>query len=182
MKPTWILLGLLICAHRATAAEVCAPYVEENARWESATLRPHRNAFLSCPLTEVRYQQVLTEWLEHRSDTGAALKSISLGRAINYPWISSHLAIAALDNPRWDARRGRSRGGSINSLAADLLSEPEFLQRLQAPFTGSPYMVRAVSVEKVLVGKVSDILPGIAQGKRRVPYDVQLWLRLERNP
>lgn len=171
--------GLLLCAlwTGAQAGERCAPYIEAQPSWQSAAFRRHTDDFRECAVSEETYRRVLGEWL--RGAAGAMpLQSVGLGRAVHFPWISEYLASAALGRPDWDAQRGRSRAADPNALVASILSDPAFLRRLQVPFEGTPYTVVAVSVEKVLVGEVREVLPGRAAGNLRVPFDAMLWVRL----
>jgi hypothetical protein len=163
----------------ARAEEGCSPYIEAQPSWQSAAFRRHTDDFRDCPVSEATYRRVLGDWLQRPSTASAApLHSIGLGRAVHFPWISEYLATAALSNPDWDTKRGRSRSGDPNAVVASILSDPAFIQRLQVPFGNTTYEVVAVSVEKVLVGEVRDILPGRAAGHLRVPYDAMLWMRL----
>ena len=171
-------IGLLLLACLpARADEVCAPHVEEHPGWQSASLRPHTDAFRACTLSEPRYREVVSAWLQGMAADAPVLKSLSLGRAVDLPWISRRLARAGLSDPGWDACRGRARQGDPNAWVAAVLAEPAFLERLQAPFQGTAYRVTKVSVEKVLVGPATEILPDAPAG-RRVPFDAQLWLVL----
>jgi hypothetical protein len=166
--------ALCACLGIACAQEGCEPYVESDRDRETAALRPHRDAFRSCTIDEAGYAALVSAWLAGRGSDAPSLRGMSLGRAVNLPWVSKHIARAALRDPRWDATRGRDRRSDINGLVAALLVQPDFLRRLDAPFAGTPWMVRAVSVEKVLVAKAAEILPDAAAGK--APYDAQLWL------
>lgn len=188
-----LLCLLALCTSPLTWAETaCAPFIEEQPAWETAALRPHTDAFMECPVSEERYQQVIKQWLDTRTKAQAAPRSLGLGRAIDLPWISRYLAQAALASPAWDTRRGHGKQGNDNAVVGALLSAPEFLARLQAPFDGSGYRVKAVPVEKVLVGPAetyfapdtpTDTSPTVGKGQRsrlRVPFDAQLWLILQR--
>ena len=178
MKSRHALLAatLCVCLGVASAQDGCAPYVESHRDLETAALRPHRDAFRSCTIDEAAYAALISAWLAGRGSDAPLLRGLSLGRAVNLPWLSEHIARAALRDPRWDAARGRDRRGDINGLVAALLSQPDFLRRLDAPFAGTPWTVRAISVEKVLVAKAGDILPDGAKGK--LPFDAQVWLVL----
>ncbi|RLJ67579.1 hypothetical protein [Sulfurisoma sediminicola] len=182
MKPRHALLAAALCAcvGAAIAQEGCEPYVENHRDLETAALRPHRDAFRSCIIDEATYAALISAWLASRGDAAPPLRGMSLGRAVNLPWISEYIARTALRDPRWDAARGRDRNGDINGFVTALLSRPEFLRRLDAPFAATPRAVRTVSVEKVLVTKARDILPD--GGKGRLPYDAQVWIVLEPRP
>ena len=159
----------------------CRPHVETQSDG-AALFRPHADAMTHCPVAEETYRGVISAWIAAYGQTGVSITSIGLGRAVNYPWISSSLIRAALANPDWDRRRGRSRKHELNVFVAALLQEPRLLQRLSAPLAGSGYRVAAVSVEKVLVGRVNDVLAGKRDDAALVPYDAQVWLVLRPNP
>lgn len=180
--PVAALLAAALCAWAggSTADEVCAPRVEAHADGATAALRPHDSDLVRCTLDEPGYRRTVAAWLAQRPAAAPPLRGMSLGRAVNLPWVSQHLARAALADPRWDAARGRPRQGDINALAAAILSAPDLRERLDAPLAGTPWTVRAVSVEKVLVARTQDVLPGA--GKGRIPYDAQLWLVIDRRP
>jgi hypothetical protein len=166
------------CLGVAGAQDGCEPYIESHRDLETAALRPHRDAFRNCTIDEATYASLVSAWLAARG--GTPLRGMSLGRAVNLPWISEHIARAALHDPRWDAARGRDRKGDINGLVIALLSQRNFLRRLDAPFAATPWTVRAVSVEKVLVTKAKEILPD--GGKGRLPFDAQLWIIIGPRP
>ena len=174
-----VLAALWLAAAPCAAAE-CSPHVEEQHSPGAATFRPHTSVFEPCPVDEATYRNVVSNWLRRRPADAQALASLSLGRAVSFPWISRHMADAALADPRWNARTGNPRGTGINNLVAELLEEPALLARLGAPFEGSGYAVAGVSVEKVLVGKAGEFSSSASPGKLRVPFDAQVWLRLSR--
>lgn len=161
----------------ASPRDACSPWIEERGNEPVALFRPHRNAFLDCPVSEEAYRRVIAEWLRKREAAAPPVRSVSLGRAAGYPWISTYLAQAALKHPRWDPSRGRSHGGNANAAVAAILMEPAFLERLEAPFKGSGYSIASISAEKVLVGKAGKASPS-ATRRLLVPYDAQVWLVL----
>lgn len=181
------------------ARETCTPHVRTSADGTTASLRPHHTDLLACQIDEPAYQRVIQDWLATRDDA-APLHGISLGRVANLPWLSAALATAALQHPRWNARRGRVRHGDINAFVAALLSDPAMRERLQAPFSDTGWRVTGVSVEKVLVLPAREVFPetegsnasaggantgGTSTGGNRgakVPFDAQLWLHLEHRP
>ncbi len=174
-----LLIGTLVLASCAAwADQACAPHVEEHPGWHSASFRAHTDAYKHCPVSEGAYRVVVAGWLKARHETGPSLTSLSLGRAVDFPWLSEYLARAALADPRWDGLHGRLRGGDLNAWVASLLSDPLLLERLRVPFEGTAYRVTRVSVEKVLVGPVENFLPRGAPTGLRAPFDAQLWLVL----
>lgn len=162
----------------AVAAETCAPYVESAPQWRTAMLRPHSDAFVDCVVSEATYVALVRDWLSHERDADTAPASFGLGRLVLYPWLSSAIAQGAAGHPDWDRRRGRGRETDANAFVEALLSSPAVLGRLGEPFEGSSYRVSGMSVEKVLVGPASAVLPGFDDPDALLPYDAQVWLTL----
>lgn len=173
------IVFLLFCLLGAPGiASGCTIHIEENARWATASVRLTSAGEAGCTIDEATYQQTVSAWLQQRPADAPALTSLSLGRAIDYPWISRHLADRGLADPRWRKQALRGSAGGHNRFVADTLTEPVFLQRLAAPFSTSPLTVHGVSVEKVLLGPASQYASSPVQAKTRVPFDAQVWLRL----
>ncbi|MBN8448111.1 MAG: hypothetical protein J0M13_03765 [Candidatus Accumulibacter sp.] len=179
---TRVLTTALLLAS-SPLASACSPYVEGSPDPAYAVFRPHGSAFESCEVSEETYRRVLAQWLQSRPPESARLVSLSLGRARDYPWISRHLADSARGSSEWSDHGRRIPPGRQNTLVAKLLSDTTFLQRLDAPFVGTAFMVRGVAVEKVLLGAASEAASDYSAGGRtakkvKVPYDAQLWLRI----
>lgn len=168
--------GLLALSCIATA---CSPYIEARPDSDSAALRPHTDAFTRCAMAESSYREVVGTWLRQRPTSAPHLRGLSLGRAVDHPWIAHHLAEVALRHPQWSTNQGKARTGGPNPWVASVLSEPAFLARLAVPFADTPYVPVGVSVEKVLVGRAQDVAPELNAGRRLVPFDAQIWLQVE---
>ena len=70
----------------------------------------------------------------------------------------------------------------INKYVSRLLFAKDLIEPIEAVLVKGNYKIVGVTVEKVLVGSFREIplYQGVAfTGK--VPYDAQVWLRLERN-
>lgn len=158
----------------------CEPFVEEQADRSHARLRSHVSALEACTVDEAAYRRVVAEWLRTRADASPALASLALGRAVAYPWVSRHIADAALRLPGWSAQVGNTPRGRRDALAAAALRDPALLRRLAVPFEGSRYEVVGLSYEKVLYGRADEHASNAAAGATKVPFDAQLWLRLAR--
>jgi hypothetical protein len=173
-------LGLVIVYFVASPclALACTPFIEEHPSWASASFRPHTSAFEHCEVDEQSYRQVISEWLHTRAADSGAVSSLSLGRAVTFPWLSRHIADSALQTPGWAARVARAKPGERDSLAAPILRDPELLHRLAAPFEGTQYTIRSISFEKVLFGRADEYSSNKSAGAVKVPFDAQLWLQL----
>lgn len=169
-----------LCSTAGVARAACEPYVAEQPRWASASFRPHRDALQPCPVGEEVYGAVIGAWLSSRAADAPVVTSLSLGRAVDFPWLSQAIADAALASPGWAERARHAKPGQRDALAAPILRAPALRERLALAFAGSAYEVRAVSYEKVLFGRASEHATGVAAGEGDVlvPFDAMLWLRL----
>lgn len=160
------VLGALLAAS-CVHAQPCAPYIEEQGLEGAATLRAPTHALVHCEVDQVAYQRVVAQWLRSRSAAAPALRSLALGRAVSYPWISQHLTEAAARDAQWRALAARTPRAGRDRLVAPLLEQRDLLDRLSAPFAGSRYELAGVSFEKVLWNEAG------------LPFDAQLWLQLD---
>jgi hypothetical protein len=141
----------------------------------------------TCPLSAASAARLLTEGLNRLfPDKTLPIRSVFLGRLIDYPDWSERLALAAARSDHWDGRHGKPRPktGNVNALVARLLNGPAYPAELTAAF--APYKLTPClgGVEKVLVlparkafrpdSRFSDGIPASA----RLPVDAQVWLKL----
>jgi hypothetical protein len=170
------------CGESGYAAEPCAPFIEEHPAWASASFRSHATAFETCSVDEARYRRVIADWLQRQPATAPNITSLSLGRAVSFPWLSRFMADTALRTPGWAARMARTGIGERHKLAGPVLHDPALLQRLAAPFADSRYAVIGLSYEKVLFGRADQhaalLSSNVAAAALEVPFDAQIWLRL----
>ncbi len=105
--------------------------------------------------------------------------SLDVGRLVEHPWLSQYLAERADHHPDWDVRHGKPKTAPINQFVADILSSPEILKILNDAIKESSYCVTRASVEKVLVGRDTDIpdYTGPHRSGRR-PFDSLTWFIL----
>lgn len=171
-----LLTIFILCVPGSLLA--CEPFVEEHPGRTSASFRPNTNAFDRCPVSEHDYHAVVRAWLGSRAPEDDGITSLSLGRAVSFPWLSRYIADAALQSPQWAARVREARPGTRDKLAVDVLQDPALLKRLAVPFEGSRYEVTRISFEKVLFGRADEYSSTKSAGAVLVPFDAQLWLRL----
>jgi hypothetical protein len=108
--------------------------------------------------------------------------SLSIGRLIDYPWLSHYLASAASHDQGWDARKGRPVAVDINRYVAQMLSRSEALTQIEQGCARGGYRIVAVSVEKVLVGGLREVprYQGVME-PGLFPYDAIVWYRLKKD-
>jgi len=162
----------------------CSLTVESNDKWHTLRLRAHHPKYKGCHTTRDEMVLALDEaFLKTDSPKlEGTYSSLSIGRLIDYPWLSQYLSTAAYRDRGWDSKRGKPMAMDINKYVSQLLFRKELIAQIEAPFTKGGYRIVSVTVEKVLVGGFREV--PLFQGKMfpgKVPYDAQVWLRLEKN-
>jgi hypothetical protein len=159
----------------------CSLTVEANVRWHTLRLRALHPEGRNCLVDR---DSMLSALSEAFSETGllkfeGVFTSLSIGRLIDYPWLSQYLAITARKDRKWNAKRGKP-AFNVNQYVSGVLSQKEVLAQIETTVAKSGYRVTGVSVEKVLVGGLREVpqyAGDVAAGL--FPYDAQVWFRLE---
>ena len=163
-----LALAAVLAIHPAPECAVTLEAREETPR-RILRLRP------ACPIGYSSTHAALRALLAHADATEAR---VSLGRIVEYPWLSSLLAREASVARGWDAATGRPVKGHENQWVARMLQAmPEFTALFDS------WQIEGVSVEKVLI-KPAAQLP-LAAGaplppNARLPYDAIVWVTLRR--
>jgi hypothetical protein len=153
------------------------PAPECTVTLESREETPHRILRMrpSCPIGPSSTHAALRALLAHAD---AAEARLSLGRIVEYPWLSSLLAREASVARGWDAKAGRPLKGHENQWVAQMLrAMPEFTVLFDK------WQIAGVSVEKVLIKPAAQLsLPAGAPvpADARLPYDAILFVTLRR--
>ena len=161
----------------------CDLTVEANDKWHTLRLRAHHPKYKGCLIDEASVAQVLSAAFSSSDPPKLAgsYSSLSIGRLIDYPWLSQYLAATAYRDAGWNPKKGKSIAMDINRFVSQLLSKKELTAQIETALEGGGYKVAGVTVEKVLVGGFREV--PLYQGEMhpgRVPYDAQVWFRLER--
>jgi hypothetical protein len=162
----------------------CNLTVESNENQHTLRLRAHHPKYKGCHIDKNSMVSVLTAaFLKNDSPKlEGSYSSLSIGRLIDYPWLSQYLATTATRDRGWDSKKGKPAAMDINKYVSQLLFRKEWMAGIETAFEKGGYRVVGVSVEKVLVGGFREV--PFYQGEMhpgRVPYDAQVWFRLERN-
>ncbi len=161
----------------------CLLTVESNAKWHTLRLRAHHPKYKGCQITREEMLLALEEAFLRTDPPNleGTYSSLSIGRLIDYPWLSQYLATTAYQDSGWDSRRGKPAVMDMNKYVANVLSGEELRTQIESPFLKGGYKVIGVMVEKVLIGSFREV--PLFQGEMvpgRVPYDAQVWIRLEK--
>lgn len=168
----------------SSQAGECELRVESDQKWQTLRLRAHHPKHRGCQITRDEMISILDKAFSKTvpPKLEGPYSSLFLGRLIDYPWLSQHLATTAYRDRGWDSKRGKPVAMDINKYVAQLLSRKELIAQIEAPFEKGGYRVVSVTVEKVLVGGFREV--PFYQGEihpGKVPYDVQAWLNLKKN-
>ena len=168
----------------SSKAGECDLTVESNEKWHTLRLRAHHPKYKGCHIDKDSMVSVLGAAFSKNDSPklDGSYSSLSIGRLIDYPWLSQYLATTAYRDHRWDSKKGKPAAMDINKFVSQVLFRKELMVQIETVFEKSGYRVVGVTVEKVLVGGFREV--PFYQGKvrpGRVPYDAQVWFRLERN-
>lgn len=105
--------------------------------------------------------------------------SLFLGRLHDYPWLCEYVATTAYKDPLWNRKRGKPVSMDLYKYVRAILLNKEVTSQFEETFGNSGYKIVSVTLEKVCVGRFSDLplykgkmLPG------KVPVDAVVWFRL----
>jgi len=162
----------------------CTLSVEANDEWHTLRLRAHHPQYKGCHITE----DEMTASLEAaflKTETPALkgnYSSLSIGRFIDFPWLSQYLADAAYSDHEWNSKKGKPVTLGFNNYVARVLFNQKLLTSIQTTLAGAGYRIVSVTVEKVLVGGFREV--PLYRGdhvRGLIPYDAQVWFRLQKN-
>lgn len=161
----------------------CSLRVEVDDEARVLRLRVHPS-YPECYATKESMQKVLkTVFLKTDPPKLEGIyDSLFLGRLIDYPWLCEYLAVSAYKDPRWVKNKGRPVSMDLYKYVSTILSRREVISQFEDIFGTSGYRIKAVILEKVLIGSFRDV--PLYRGKMsrgKVPFDAQVWLRLEKS-
>ncbi|CAG1021287.1 hypothetical protein MTYM_00896 [Methylococcales bacterium] len=189
-KKTGLLIVLFLTPLLSRADEVFTVALTEcSARLEHRSVEPEILLVRSdCPLSLKSLAELLDTGLQGMFPAKTPdIRSIYLGRLMNYPQWSTALAQAAAKSPAWNSRKGRpmKTGENDNRRVTLLLNGPAYPQELKPVFSRYQLLPCIAEVEKVLVYKAKDIFTDDSAPSKsipanaRLPVDAQVWLRLQ---
>lgn len=175
--------GLVVLVGSAGECELKVE-AEVNETSKSLRLRAHHPTRHRCLITRDELVSALDRALSSMDPPGAggAYSSVSIGRMVDFPWLSQYLATTAHADPEWDRKKGTPVAMDMNRYVSRLLRRSELLAQLEEPLARAGYRIVGVTVEKVLTGSFREV-PSY-QGKMhqgKVPYDAQVWFRLKKD-
>ncbi len=160
----------------------CNLSVESGENSQTVRLRAHHPKYKGCQIDKDSMTSILDAALSKTDppNLDRNYSSISIGRLIDYPWMCQYLATTAYRDPKWNSRRGKPATIDINKYVSELLFRRDLISPIDAVLGKYRYGIVGVTVEKVLVGGFREV--PFYQGEMkpgRVPYDAQVWFRLE---
>jgi hypothetical protein len=87
----------------------CELRVESNEKWKNLRLRAHHPKYQGCHITKDEVVSALDQAFLKKEPPRleGAYSSLSIGRLIDFPWLSQYLATTAHRDPAWDSRKGK---------------------------------------------------------------------------
>lgn len=167
----------------SSSAGECALSVETNDQSRTLRLRVRHLSGKNCFIDRDTASSVLGAALSKAGahDIREKFGSLYVGRLVDYPWLSQALAISARNDRGWDLQKGKPRRMNLNAYVSKALSGADIAAPFDAALAKAGYRVKDASVEKVLVGRFREVpLYTDTTAPGRVPFDAQLWFRLER--
>jgi len=162
----------------------CTLSLEVAENWPTLRLRAGHPEHRPCFIEKAAVVQVLWQAFSepHPILVNREFTNLALGRLIDYPWLVQFLARRAAQDPQWNAAAGKPRSGHVNRYVADVLHSPDIVREIEAPLRKPGYRITGASVEKVLVGGFENVpQPQGPRPKGKIPFDAQVWFRLERD-
>ena len=161
----------------------CELSVEANDKWKTLRVRAHHPTHEGCDITRDQVRSILDQAFSKQDPprVEGVYSSLSIGRMIDFPWLSQYLAAAAFRDPAWDSRKGRPAAMDTYKYVSMMLFKKEATAAIEEPLAKAGYKVEGVTVEKVLVGTFRDV-PRY-QGEMhagKVPFDAIVWYRLKK--
>jgi hypothetical protein len=191
--PIYVLLWLLLVSPASVwsqnttiisaPAGECTLSIEADEEWRTLRLRAHHPRYQPCNVNQESVLSLLASAFAKTEPPAlqGEYTSLFIGRLIDYPWLSHYLAETAHRDKRWNRKRGLPIKMGINRYTAGLLFNLDLLKPIQTELGKHGYRIAGVSVEKVLVGRASN-LPGPTRKNLagRLPFDAQVWLQLRK--
>jgi hypothetical protein len=161
----------------------CTLSLEMAENWPTLRLRASHPDHRSCFIEKAAVIQALTQAFSvpYPALASRQFTSLALGRLIDYPWLVQFLALRSDRDPQWDTAAGKPRRIHVNRYVADVLSSREIINEIEAPLREQGYRIAGVSVEKVLIGGFENVPCERPRRKGKIPFDAQVWFRLERD-
>ena len=125
-----------------TAGE-CELRVESNEKWKNLRIRAHHPKYRGCHVTKDEMLLALDQAFLKKDPPvlDGVYSSLSIGRLIDFPWLSQYLATTAYSDPGWDSNKGKPIAMDINKYVSQLLSRKDLMAQIEGPFAGGGYRV-----------------------------------------
>jgi hypothetical protein len=160
------------------------PWVEYARAWNSLRFRSDRAECSKVSLGNAG--PAASELIDAlQKELGSAFAPVSFGMN-DYPELYERIALAAKSSPDWDLVHGKPKKGSVNDAVVQLANDAQkFYPEVVALFASRKLSPRFSSVEKVLVGPVSDtpfaasLRAAGLKDTDKVPYGSIVWFHLD---
>ncbi len=158
-------------------ANDCSLRTEIDYTWQVLTVRALHPDHKRCNIDKNDLVEIISQTLDtlKKNNNLDTIRSIFIGRLVDYPRLSEYLQKQSVNNDNWDIAGGKPRAGSINTYVGTLLLKAGVITEINTVLAPYRLKIKGVSTEKVLVTETA-----VPKGKRgKVPYDALVWFVLD---
>jgi hypothetical protein len=124
--------------------------LEYDASSSSLMIRMNESSQTFRPVSRETISLFLSNALK-KLPSAVDIKSIFIGRAVDYDWLVKQLIDESSTAPEWTAKRKKPEGIKLHTFVEKILFTSTALDPFKTPFALAGYRCTGVSVEKVLV-------------------------------
>ena len=161
----------------------CSMALQANLEWKTIALRARQSDRMNCKISRTKLASLLKEAVEKKGSLlrSHEFSSIFIGRAVEFPWLSSFLSEQAFKDSSWDKIKGRPKKQNVNRYVETVLNRHPVICQLDSIIGKVGYRIAGVSVEKVLVGRYQNMIDfNGPRFKGGLPFDAQVYLILKK--
>ncbi len=161
----------------------CSMALQANLKWKTITLQARRPDLKNCKMKRANLISLIKEAVAKNKSLFRSheFTSIFIGRAVEFPWLSSFLSEQAFKDSLWNRIKGHPKKQNINRYVENILNRHPVISQLDSVMQRVGYGISGVSVEKVLIGRYQNLIdfngPKFRGG---LPFDAQVYLILKK--
>jgi hypothetical protein len=148
----------------------CRIGLEYSARDAYVRVRAQSSTNAPCDLSREETEALVRRGLAGLP-RGVAIRSLGLGRIIDFRWISAHLARTAASDAEWSSAAGAPTDGDTYAYVRRVLEAPAVTESFNRALADRGLAVGGADVEKVLVSSDERATPSWVPPIGRLPFD-----------
>ena len=161
----------------------CSMALQANLKWKTITLQARQPDLKNCKMNRANLISLIKEAVAKNKllFRSHEFTSIFIGRAVEFPWLSSFLSEQAFKDSLWNRIKGHPKKQNVNRYVETILYRHPVISQLDSVMQKVGYRISGVSVEKVLVGRYQNLIDfNGPKFKGGLPFDAQVYLILKK--